>query len=211
KYPVGSRHTARVRNFTNFGIFVEFEDGIDGLIHISDLSWTKRIKHPSEFTKIGDTIEVMVLEIDKENRRLSLGHKQTGTDPWENLGSVFSVGTVHEGKIVELLDRGAVVELPHGIEGFATPKHLTKEDGTQAQQGETLEFKVIEFNSDSKRIILSHSRIREDKEKGARQEERAAKQATREAIRQDATQAEKSTFGDIDALAELRDKLEGNK
>lgn len=208
KYPVGSRHTAKVRNFTNFGIFVEFEDGIDGLIHISDLSWTKRIKHPSEFTKIGDDIDVVVLEIDKENRRLSLGHKQTTTDPWENLGTVFSVGTIHQGKIIELLDRGAVIELPHGIEGFATPKHLVKEDGKQAELGETLDFKVIEFNSDSKRIILSHSRIREDQEKGARQEERAAAQATREMIRQESAQAEKSTLGDIDALAALRDKIE---
>lgn len=207
-YPVGSKHTAKVRNFTNFGIFVSFPDGIDGLIHISDLSWTKRIKHPSEFTKIGDPIEVVVLEIDKENRRLSLGHKQTETDPWENLGSLFAVGTIHQGKIVELLDRGAVIELPHGIEGFATPKHLVKEDGTQAQLGETLDFKVIEFNSESKRIILSHSRIREDEEKSNRQEERANKPSNNENSRQETAQIEKSTLGDIDALAALREKIE---
>ena len=162
KYPLGSRHTAKVRNFTNFGVFVEIEEGVDGLIHISDLSWTKKIKHPSEFTQIGADIEVEVLAIDKDNRRLSLGHKQLEENPWEVFETIFTVGSVHEGTIIEMLEKGAVVALPYGVEGFATPKHLVKEDGSQAQVDEKLNFKVIEFNKDSKRIILSHSRIFED-------------------------------------------------
>ena len=168
KYPVGSKHTAKVRNFTNFGVFVEIEEGVDGLIHISDLSWTKKVKHPSEFTQIGADIDVQVLEIDKENRRLSLGHKQLEENPWDVFETVFTVGSVHEGTIIEMLDKGAVVALPYGVEGFATPKHLVKEDGSQAQLDEKLEFKVIEFNKDAKRIILSHSRIFEDAAKGRR-------------------------------------------
>ncbi len=174
KYPVGSKHTAKVRNFTNFGVFVEIEEGVDGLIHISDLSWTKKVKHPSEFTQIGADIEVQVLEIDKENRRLSLGHKQLEENPWDVFETVFTVGSVHEGTIIEMLDKGAVVALPYGVEGFATPKHLVKEDGSQAQMDEKLSFKVIEFNKDAKRIILSHSRIFED---AAKAEERAEKKA----------------------------------
>ena len=174
KYPVGSKHTAKVRNFTNFGVFVEIEEGVDGLIHISDLSWTKKVKHPSEFTQIGADIEVQVLEIDKENRRLSLGHKQLEENPWDVFETVFTVGSVHEGTIIEMLDKGAVVALPYGVEGFATPKHLVKEDGSQAQLDEKLSFKVIEFNKDAKRIILSHSRIFED---AAKAEERAEKKA----------------------------------
>src|SRR5574344_1354216 len=162
KYPIGSKHTAVVRNFTNFGIFVEIEEGVDGLIHISDLSWTKKVKHPSEFTTIGASIEVMVLEIDKENRRLSLGHKQLEENPWDEYESLYNVDSIHEGTITEMMDKGAVISLAQGIEGFATPKHLVKEDGSQAQQGEALQFKVIEFNKESKRIILSHSRIFED-------------------------------------------------
>ena len=158
-YPIASKHTAKVRNFTNFGVFVELEEGVDGLIHISDLSWTKKIKHPSEFTQIGADIEVQVLEIDKENRRLSLGHKQLEENPWDVFETVFTVGSVHEGTITELLDKGAVIALPYGVEGFATPKHLVKEDGTQAAAEEKLNFKVIEFNKEAKRIILSHSRI----------------------------------------------------
>ena len=172
KYPVGSKHTAKVRNFTNFGVFVEIEEGVDGLIHISDLSWTKKVKHPSEFTQIGADIEVQVLEIDKENRRLSLGHKQLEENPWDVFETVFTVGSVHEGTIIEMLDKGAVVALPYGVEGFATPKHLVKEDGSQAQLDEKLSFKVIEFNKDAKRIILSHSRIFED---AAKAEERSVK------------------------------------
>jgi small subunit ribosomal protein S1 len=171
KYAVGSQHTARVRNFTNFGVFVEIEEGVDGLIHISDLSWTKKIKHPAEFTQIGANIEVVVLEIDKENRRLSLGHKQLEENPWEVFESVFMVDSVHEGIIIEMMGKGAVVSLPYGVEGFATPKHLIKEDGTQAQVDEKLPFKVIEFNKNAKRIILSHSRIHEDE---AKAEARAA-------------------------------------
>jgi small subunit ribosomal protein S1 len=162
KYTVGSKHTATVRNFTNFGIFVEIEEGVDGLIHISDLSWTKKVKHPSEFTTIGAPIGVVVLEIDKENRRLSLGHKQLEENPWDTYETIYNVDSIHEGVITELMDKGAVISLAEGVEGFATPKHLVKEDGSQAQQNETLQFKVIEFNKDSKRIILSHSRIFED-------------------------------------------------
>ena len=218
KYPVGSKHTAKVRNFTNFGVFVEIEEGVDGLIHISDLSWTKKVKHPSEFTQIGADIEVQVLEIDKENRRLSLGHKQLEENPWDVFETVFTVGSVHEGTIIEMLDKGAVVALPYGVEGFATPKHLVKEDGSQAQLDEKLEFKVIEFNKDAKRIILSHSRIFEDV---AKAEERAEKKAASGAKkssnnkREDApmiqNQAASTTLGDIDALAALKEQLEGKK
>ena len=215
RYPVGSKHTARVRNFTNFGVFVEIEEGVDGLIHISDLSWTKKIKHPSEFTKIGENIEVVVLEIDKENRRLSLGHKQLEENPWDVFETVFTRDSVHEGTIVELMDKGAVIQLEYGVEGFATPKHLTKEDGSQAQQGEKLPFKVIEFNKDSKRIILSHSRIFEDatrnEQREARKTERAAKRPAKEAQPAIQNQAASTTLGDIDALAELKAKLEQGK
>ena len=189
KYPVGSKHTAKVRNFTNFGVFVEIEEGVDGLIHISDLSWTKKVKHPSEFTQIGADIEVQVLEIDKENRRLSLGHKQLEENPWDVFETVFTVGSVHEGTIIEMLDKGAVVALPYGVEGFATPKHLVKEDGSQAQLDEKLSFKVIEFNKDAKRIILSHSRIFED---AAKAEERAEKKA--------ASNAKKTTKAGFDQI-----------
>ena len=208
KYPVGSKHTAKVRNFTNFGVFVELEEGVDGLIHISDLSWTKKIKHPSEFTQIGADIDVQVLEIDKENRRLSLGHKQLEENPWDVFETIFTVGSIHEGTITELLDKGAVVALPHGVEGFATPKHLVKEDGTTAAQGETLEFKVIEFNKDAKRIILSHSRIFEDAAKA--EQRKAKKAAAKSAAAEEApatSQIEKTTLGDIQELAALKEKL----
>ncbi|HPL94779.1 MAG TPA: 30S ribosomal protein S1, partial [Paludibacteraceae bacterium] len=167
KYPVGSKHNAVVRNFTNFGVFVEIEEGVDGLIHISDLSWTKKIKHPSEFTQIGASIEIQVLEIDAENRRLSLGHKQLEENPWDVFETIFTNDSVHEGTIIELFDKGAVISLQYGVEGFATPKHLVKEDGSQAKIDEKLAFKVIEFNKDAKRIILSHSRIFEDAQKAA--------------------------------------------
>ena len=209
KYPVGSKHTAKVRNFTNFGVFVELEEGVDGLIHISDLSWTKKIKHPSEFTQIGADIDVQVLEIDKDNRRLSLGHKQLEENPWDVFETIFTVGSIHEGTIVEMLEKGAVIALPYGVEGFATPKHLVKEDGTQAQVDEKLNFKVIEFNKDSKRIILSHSRIFEDE---ARAEKAEAKKAAKKAkVAEEApvmsTPIEKTTLGDISALAALKEKL----
>ena len=209
KYPVGSKHNAKVRNFTNFGVFVELEEGVDGLIHISDLSWTKKVKHPSEFTKVGDMIDVIVLDIDKENRRLSLGHKQLEDNPWDAFEEKYTVGSIHEGKITELLEKGAVVSLEENVEGFATPKHLVKEDGSQAANGETLPFKVIEFNKDSKRIILSHSRTFEDP---AREEKKAAAKKTRAAKKDEAPKIENvaasTTLGDIDALAELKAKLE---
>lgn len=212
KYAVGSKHTARVRNFTNFGVFAEIEEGIDGLIHISDLSWTKKIKHPAEFTSVGDEIEVVVLEIDKENRRLSLGHKQLEDNPWDFFETEFSVGTVHEGTIVEMVDKGAVISLPHGIEGFATPRHLVKEDGTQAKVDEKLQFKVIEFNKGAKRIILSHSRVYEDEKKG---EEMAAKKAqnkaNKKAVKKVKDSIEVTTLGDITELAALKGKLEADE
>ena len=215
KYPVGSKHSAKVRNFTNFGVFVEVEEGVDGLIHISDLSWTKKVKHPSEFTKIGDMIDVQVLDIDKENRRLSLGHKQLEENPWDKFEETFTQGSVHQGKITEILDKGAVIALEGGVEGFATPKHLVKEDGSQAQLGETLDFKVIEFNKDAKRIILSHSRIFED---AARAESKATKKAETTAKKATRSQKEQApaiknvaaatTLGDIDALAALKAQME---
>ena len=208
KYPVGSKHTAKVRNFTNFGVFVELEEGVDGLIHISDLSWTKKVKHPSEFTKVGEQIDVVVLDIDKENRRLSLGHKQLEDNPWDAFEEKYTVGSVHTGKITEVLEKGAVVSLEENVEGFATPKHLVKEDGSQAQQGEELEFKVIEFNKDSKRIILSHSRTFED----PKREEKAAAKKARAPKKDDAPKIENvaasTTLGDIDVLAELKAKME---
>ena len=216
KYPVGSKHTAKVRNFTNFGIFVEIEEGVDGLIHISDLSWTKKIKHPSEFTQIGAEIEVCVLEIDKANRRLSLGHKQLEENPWDVFETVFTQDSIHEGTIVEMLDKGAVIQLEYGVEGFATPKHLVKEDGTQAQKGEKLQFKVIEFNKDSKRIILSHSRIFEDVQRAEAREAREAKKATRKPAQKEEAplvqnQAASTTLGDLDALAELKAKMKAEE
>ena len=215
KYPIGSKHTAKVRNFTNFGVFVEVEEGVDGLIHISDLSWTKKVKHPSEFTKIGEQIEVQVLDIDKENRRLSLGHKQLEDNPWDNFETIFTQDSIHEGKVAEVLDKGAVIALEGGVEGFATPKHLVKEDGSQAQLGETLEFKVIEFNKEAKRIILSHSRIFEDvaraEAKAAKKAEAAAKKASRPQKEQAPAiknVAASTTLGDIDALAALKAQME---
>ena len=211
RFPVGSKHTAKGRNFTNFGVFVELEEGVDGLIHISDLSWTKKIKHPSEFTQIGAPIEVQVLDIDKENRRLSLGHKQLEDNPWNALETDYAVGTVHQGTITELMEKGAVVSLGEGVEGFATPRHLVKEDGSQAKAGETLDFKVIEFNKDIRRIILSHSRIHEDDSKAERKAERKAR-ATRapraEAETVSLPAPEKTTLGDLEALAALKEKLE---
>ena len=209
KYPVGSKHTAKVRNFTNFGVFVELEEGVDGLIHISDLSWTKKVKHPSEFTQVGAQIDVLVLDIDKENRRLSLGHKQLEDNPWDVFEEKFTVGSIHDGKITEMLEKGAVISLDENVEGFATPKHLQKEDGSQAVLGEVLPFKVIEFNKDSKRIILSHSRTFEDP---AREEKRAAAKKVRAPKKDDAPKIENvaasTTLGDIDVLAQLKAQME---
>src|SRR5574344_287953 len=211
KYPIGSKHTAKVRNFTNFGVFVELEEGVDGLIHISDLAWTKKVKHPSEFTQVGADIDVVVLEIDKENRRLSLGHKQLEENPWDVFETVFTVGSVHEGTIISFKDKGATVTLDTDVEGFATPKHLVKEDGSQAQLGEELDFKVIEFNKDSKRIILSHSRTFEDPQ---REEKKAAAKKAHAAAgkKEDSVKIENkaasTTLGDIDALAQLKAQME---
>ncbi len=213
KYAVNSKHTAKVRNFTNFGVFVEIEEGIDGLIHISDLSWTKKIKHPSEFTQIGSEIEVVVLEIDKDNRRLSLGHKQLEENPWDVFETIFTNDSIHEGTIIEMLDKGAVVSLPYGVEGFATPKHLVKEDGSVAKIDEKLNFKVIEFNKDAKRIILSHSRIHEDIARAAKAAEATSEETTekkaKKAPKQEeaAPTVEKTTLGDIQSLSALKDQM----
>jgi small subunit ribosomal protein S1 len=209
-YSIDSKHGAKVRNFTNFGVFVEIEEGVDGLIHISDLSWTKKIKHPAEFTSIGAEIEVVVLEIDKDNRRLRLGHKQLEENPWDVFETMFQVDSIHEGTIIELADKGGVISLPYGVEGFCTPKHMVKEDGTPAKLDEKLDFKVIEFNKDGKKIILSHSRIFEDVK---RAENRAKKSGTTGGSNKSATKKindnlEKTTLGDIAALAALKTELE---
>ncbi len=204
KYPVGSKHTAKVRNFTNYGVFVEIEEGVDGLIHISDLSWTKKIKHPAEFISIGDDIEVVVLEIDKTNRRLSLGHKQLEENPWDVFESIFTIGSVHEGTIVDIFDKGAVVALPYGVEGFVNPKHLIKEDGTKARVDEKLPFKILEFNKNGKKIVVSHTRVFEDKKKGAKKAEAAATEKTTRRIK---SKLEKTTLGDISDLAAIKKEM----
>ncbi|WP_430815073.1 30S ribosomal protein S1 [Carboxylicivirga sp. RSCT41] len=212
KYAVGSKHSATVRNFTNFGVFVEIEEGIDGLIHISDLSWTKKIKHPAEFTAIGDSIEVVVLEIDKENRRLSLGHKQLEENPWDVFEGIFTVDSIHEGTIVDIFDKGAVIALQYGVEGFATPRHLVKEDGAPAKVDEKLDFKVIEFNKGAKRIILSHSRTFEDANKSEEvAAKKAASKATKKGVKKLNDNLEKTTLGDISELAALKNQLEANE
>ncbi len=209
KYTVGSRHMAKVRNFTNFGVFVEIEEGVDGLIHISDLSWTKKIKHPAEFTSIDSEIEVIVLEIDKENRRLSLGHKQLEENPWDVFETLFTIDSVHEGTVVEVFDKGAVIALPYGVEGFVTPKHLVKEDGTMAKVDEKMEFKVIEFNKSAKKIILSHSRIFEDEKKASETSARKPEADTsKKAARKVKPNVEKTTLGDITQLAALKEEME---
>ena len=212
KFPIGSKHVAKVRNFTNFGIFVELAEGVDGLIHISDLSWTKKIKHPSEFTTVGATLDVVVLEIDKENRRLSLGHKQLEKNPWDEYETIYTPGSVHKGTIVEMMDKGAVVALAEGGEGFATPKHLTKEDGSMAKKGEELDFKVIEFVKETKRIILSHSRTFEEG-KDEPISKPAHKRGGNGGRKNDAPAinnvAAGTSLGDIDALAKLKAQMEG--
>ena len=211
KYPVGSKHTAKVRNFTNFGIFVELEEGVDGLIHISDLSWTKKVKHPSEFTSQGSEIEVVVLEIDKENRRLSLGHKQLESNPWDEYEAIYTPGSIHEGKITESMDKGAVITLNEGGEGFATPKHLVKQDGTQAQLGEVLPFMVIEFVKDTKRIILSHSRTFEEVKEEPRRQRPAAQSKPKNDAAAINNVAAGTSLGDLGVLADLKKKMEGGK
>ena len=208
-FGIGTTHTALVRNFTNFGVFVEITEGVDGLIHISDLSWTKKIKHPSEATAIGEGIEVVVLDIDKENRRLSLGHKQLEENPWDVFETIFTIDSVHEGTIIDLMDKGAVIALPYGVEGFATPRHLVKEDGMQAKQDEKLEFKVIEFNKSAKRIIVSHSRVYEDEKRADDTSKRRIQTRTsRKAVQAVSESIEKPTLGDISELAALKTELE---
>lgn len=212
KYAIGTQHTATVRNFTNFGIFVELEEGVDGLIHISDLSWSKKIKHPSEFCKIGDKIEVKVLEMDSENRRLSLGHKQLEENPWEVFETVFTLDSVHTGTVTQVTDKGAVIALPYGVEGFAPTRHLLKADGTSLKVEEQAEFKVLEFNKESKKIIASHAKIHDDAiaaEKAVETEEKkTAEKAEKKAVKKVKESVEKTTFGDISALSDLRDELQ---
>jgi small subunit ribosomal protein S1 len=212
RYPVNSRHTAVVRNFTNFGIFVELEEGVDGLIHISDLHWSKKIKHPAEFTKVGESIEVVVLSVDEENRRLSLGHKQLEENPWDVFESIFTVGSVHKGTIIGTSDKGMVVSLPYGVEGFAPNRHLKKEDGSQARMDESIDFKVIEFSKENKKIILSHSRIHEDQAILARQSEADTKsgeaKSTKRVVKIINENLERPTLGDLDVLADLKENLE---
>ena len=215
RYAVGSKQTATVRNFTNFGIFVELEEGVDGLIHISDLSWSKKIKHPAEFTKIGDTMEVVVLDVDEENRRLSLGHKQLEENPWDVFESIFTVGSIQQGTIISTSDKGVVVSLPYGVEGFCPNRHLKKEDGTTAKMDETIDFKVIEFSKENKKIILSHSRIWEDKVAAEREVENEAKEkaakSTKRAVKQINDNVERTTLGDLDVFAELKEKMEAQE
>ena len=215
RYAVGSKQTATVRNFTNFGIFVELEEGVDGLIHISDLSWSKKIKHPAEFTKIGDTMDVVVLDIDEENRRLSLGHKQLEENPWDVFESIFTIGSIQQGTIISTSDKGVVVSLPYGVEGFCPNRHLKKEDGTTAKMEETIDFKVIEFSKENKKIILSHSRIWEDKiaverEVETENKEKAAK-STKRVVKQINDNVERTTLGDLDVFAELKEKMEAQE
>ena len=215
RYAIGSKQVATVRNFTNFGIFVEIEEGVDGLIHISDLSWSKKIKHPAEFTKIGDTIEVIVLDVDEENRRLSLGHKQLEENPWDVFESIFTIGSIQQGTIISTSDKGVVVSLPYGVEGFCPNRHLKKEDGSNAKMDETIDFKVIEFSKENKKIILSHSRIWEDKVAAEREVEVEAKEkaakSTKRAVKQINDNVERTTLGDLDVFAELREKIEAQE
>ncbi|WP_304286565.1 30S ribosomal protein S1 [Porphyromonas uenonis] len=215
RFPVGSNHEARVRNFTNYGVFVELDEGIDGLIHISDLSWTRKVKHPNEFVKVGQMIEVQVLEIDKENRRLSLGHKQVTENPWDEFAKEFTIGSIHEGTVVRMNEKGATIALPYGVEAFATPKHLIKEDGTSVAVDEKLPFKILDFNPEMQRIIVSHSRIHEDAERAERRQAATEErnQQVRDAAAVAATQqsVERATLGDLDELAALKERLESAK
>lgn len=213
RYPVGSKHTAVVKNMTNFGVFVEIQDGIDGLIHISDLSWSKKVNHPNEFTKVGEKLDVVVLELDEENRKLSLGHKQLEENPWETFETIFTLDSIHEGTVLKVTEKGAIIALPYGVEGFAPTKHAVKEDGKPLKPEETAEFKIIEFNKDSKRIVVSHARIWEEVKAEARAEERTQKQkdvkATSNAVKKVKESVEKSTLGDLGVLAQLKEQMEG--
>ncbi|MFC5625857.1 30S ribosomal protein S1 [Algoriphagus winogradskyi] len=209
KYAVGSKHTGVVRNLTNFGLFLELEEGIDGLVHVSDLSWTKKIKHPSEFVKVGDELAVAVLELDVDNRRLALGHKQLEENPWDTFEGVFPIGSEHKCTVVSKNDKGAVLELPYGLEGFATVKNLEKEDGSQVEVGESLDFKVTEFSKDDKRIVLSHTAMFREEAKPAKKE--AKKKSDSGSASTTSAPAEKSTLGDLDALTQLKEQMEGKK
>ncbi|MCF0178271.1 MAG: 30S ribosomal protein S1 [Bacteroidales bacterium] len=209
KYPINSKHTATVRNVTNFGVFVELKEGVEGLVHISDLSWTKKIKHPSEIVSIGDEFEVVVLDVDQNVRRLSLGHKQLEESPWKEFENIYTIGSVHDGTVSNVTDKGAVVVLDNGIEGYATAKNLVKEDGKQAVEGETLPFKVLEFNKNSKKIVLSHTRTFEDAHKEvAVKEQNSEEVSTQKAVKKLKANLEKTTLGDISALAELKSEME---
>ena len=214
RYPIGSKHKAAVKNMTNFGVFVEIEEGIDGLIHISDLSWSKKVNHPNEFTKVGEELNVVVLELDVDNRKLSLGHKQLEENPWETFETIFTLDSVHEGTVTKVTDKGAIIALPYGVEGFVPTKHLAKEDGTTLKAEETAEFRIIEFNKDSKRIVVSHARIWEEVKAEAVAEERATKKkeatAATSAVKKVKDSVEKSTLGDLDVLSQLKDKMEGD-
>lgn len=215
KYAKGTRHTGTVRNFTNFGVFVELEEGVDGLVHISDLSWSKKIKHPSEFCKVGDKMDVVVLEIDGENRRLSLGHKQLEDNPWDVFETVFTIDSIHNGTVMSVNDKGAIIGLPYGVEGFCPARHLAKADGTTAKTEEVLEFKVIEFSKDAKRIVVSHARLHEEVKEEAKKADKAAKKAdyedAKKAVKKVKDNVEKTTLGDISALSDLKDKMDGKK
>lgn len=212
KYSKGSKHTGTVRNFTNFGVFVELEEGVDGLVHISDLSWSKKIKHPSEFCKVGEKMEVVVLEIDGENRRLSLGHKQLEENPWDVFETIFTVDSVHKGTVTSVNDKGATVGLPYGVEGFCPARHLVKADGTSVKAEETADFKVIEFSKDAKRIVVSHARLHEEVKEEAKRADKAAKKVefeeSKKAVKKVKDSQEKTTLGDISALSDLKDKMD---
>ncbi|QNL48415.1 30S ribosomal protein S1 [Olivibacter sp. SDN3] len=215
RYPIGSKHKAIVKNMTNFGVFVEIEEGIDGLIHISDLSWSKKVNHPNEFTKVGEELDVVVLELDEENRKLSLGHKQLEENPWDTFETVFTVDSIHEGTVLKVTDKGDIVALPYGVEGFCPSKHSIKEDGKALKAEETADFKIIEFNKEAKRIVISHSRIWEDERAEARVEEfnnrKKEAKAASNAVKKVKDSVEKSTLGDLDVLAQLKEQMEGEE
>nr|MBP9585254.1 S1 RNA-binding domain-containing protein [Bacteroidales bacterium] len=211
KYPVGTKCTATVRNFTNFGVFVELEEGVDGLVHISDLSWTKKVKHPSEFTAVGEKLEVVVLEVDQENRRLSLGHKQLEENPWDVFESVFTTGSIHEGTVIAFVDKGAAVALPYGVEGYVSTRNLVKEDGTPAKLEDKLDFKVLEFNKSTKRIVLSHTRINEEARREEVKEKIDEGDSTQKAVKKLKANLEKTTLGDISELAALKSEMESKE
>ncbi len=214
KYPIGSKHKATVKNMTNFGVFVEIEEGIDGLIHISDLSWSKKVNHPNEFTKVGEELDTVVLELDVDNRKLSLGHKQLEENPWETFETIFTIDSIHAGTVTKVTDKGAIIALPYGVEGFVPSKHSAKQDGTTLKVDEVADFKIIEFNKDAKRIVVSHARIWEEEKAEALQEERATKKkevsAASASVKKVKDSVEKSTLGDLDVLSQLKDKLEGD-